>query len=203
MKTRLAQDFPTAAIVDLYRCLLNDTVELAKSLDGVDVAIMCPASDVNDLLLQIGDGVRIVAQTGEGLAAGLVSVFARFSSANRCRTIALNSDSPHLAVSVLKDAFEALACSDLVVGPTHDGGYYLVGATASHPGLFASSGMSTENALQELLTRAQAQGLSVQFTPAFYDIDVPADLDRLAADLHGAPARAPRTASWIAEWKLK
>jgi rSAM/selenodomain-associated transferase 1 len=203
VKTRLAQNLPTAAVLDLYCCLLEDTLALAKSLDGVEIAIMCPACDVDDLSRTAGDGVRVVAQAGEGLGAGLVSVFAHFPTADRRRTIALNSDSPHLPVSVLQTAFDALTSCDLVVGPTYDGGYYLVGATASYPGLFTGSGMGTANALEELLARARALRLSVRFTDPFYDIDVAADLSRLTDDLRLAPERAPRTAAWLVQWEGK
>ena len=60
--------------------------------------------------------------------------------------------------------------------------------------------MGTTNALETLLARAQMLGLSVHSTDEFYDIDVPADLSRLAADLQFAPESAPRTAGWLAEW---
>jgi rSAM/selenodomain-associated transferase 1 len=200
VKSRLTQNLPSPAVVELYRCLLDDTVALAQSLQGVDVAIMCPTSDVEDLSRMVGDGVRVVAQMGAGLAAGLTSVFAHFATAQR-RIVALNSDSPHLPSAVLLTAFDTLASYDLVVGPTHDGGYYLVGATASYPGLFESVGMGTTNALETLLVRANARRLLVGFTNPFYDIDVEADLRRLAAELQLAPRRAPRTAAWLAEWR--
>jgi rSAM/selenodomain-associated transferase 1 len=202
VKTRLAQTLPPLAVVDLYRCFLEDTLALAKSLDGLGVAIVCPACDVDELALVTGDGIDVVAQTGEGLADALTSVFARFATVDRRRIIAFNSDSPHLARTVLQSAFDALASCDLVIGPTDDGGYYLVGATGSYPGLFASSGMGTASAFEELLTRARAMGLSVGFTETFYDIDVPADLSRLSAELEMAADRAPRTAAWLKNWKL-
>jgi len=201
VKTRLAQNLPPAAVRDLYHCFLDDTMALARSLEGVSVAVMCPAADVEDLSRALGDGVPAVAQTGEGLAAGLTSVFAYFATAQRPRVLALNSDSPHLPASVLLAAFDGLGTRDVVVGPTHDGGYYLVGATASHPGLFAGGEMGTTGALEALLARARALGLSVGFTDPFYDIDVADDLSRLAAELQLAPARAPRTAAWLVEWK--
>jgi hypothetical protein len=93
-----------------------------------------------------------------------------------------------------------LEACDLVVGPTHDGGYYLVGARASHPGLFTSDGMGTGNALETLLTRARALGLSAHLTDRFYDIDVAADLSQLANELQRIPGKAPRTAKWLSEW---
>ena len=200
VKTRLAQSIPPNAVTALYRCLLDDTMALARSLDAVEVAMMCPAADVDDLSRLAGDAVRVVPQTGTGLAAGLTSVFAHFGAAGHQRIIAFNSDSPHLPASVLESAFEALATRDVVVGPTHDGGYYLVGASATHPGLFNGEGMGTSNALETLLHRAQALGLSVSFADTFYDVDVASDLIRLDAELRLAPARAPRTAAWLAEW---
>ncbi len=201
VKTRLAQSLPLAAVVELYRCLLDDTMALARSLGDVDVAIMCPASDVEDLSRAVGDSIPIVAQSGDGLAAGLTSVFAHFTAAGHRRVVAFNSDSPHLPASVLKSAFRALAQSDVVVGPTHDGGYYLVGATASHPGLFSGDGLGTTNAYEGLLGRVRALGLSVNLTDPFYDIDVADDLSRLARELQRAPERAPRTAQWFMEWR--
>jgi uncharacterized protein len=200
VKTRLAACLPSTAITGLYRCLLEDTVALAKSLDGVETAVMSPAGDAGELARMLGNGAQVVAQTGEGLGAGLTSVFAHFASAGGRRIIAFNSDSPHLPASALRRAFDALRSCDLVVGPTHDGGYYLVGGTASHPALFAGSAMGTTTALQALLERAAVLGLSVRSLDPFYDIDVPADLSRLADELRLAPERAPRTAKWLAEW---
>ncbi len=205
VKTRLTPTLSPAAVTAFYCCLLDDTLALARSLGDVEVAIMCPDSDVNDLARLAfprlaGKEASVVAQKGEGLAAGLTSVFAHFAEGHQRRTIAFNSDSPHLPRSVLEDAFETLAAHDVVVGPTHDGGYYLVGAKASHPTLFARDGLGTSSALERLLSRARALELSVGFADSFYDIDVADDLTRLAAELRLAPARAPRTAAWLREW---
>jgi len=200
VKTRLALGLSPAAVTAFYCCLLDDTLALARSLGDVEVAIMCPGSDVNELAQLAGHEASIVAQTGEGLAAGLTSVFVHFAEDQLRRTIAFNSDSPHLPRSVLEDAFEALAAHDVVVGPTHDGGYYLVGAKASYPALFARDGMGTSSALERLLSRARALELSVGSADPFYDIDVADDLTRLAAELRLDPARAPRTAAWLKEW---
>jgi uncharacterized protein len=200
VKTRLAESLSPQAVTELYRCLLNDTIDLAQTLEHVEIAIMCPSSDVDDLSRAVAKTMRIVPQTGQGLAAGLASVFNHFATSGQQRVIAFNSDSPHLPPSVLETAFDVLEARDLVVGPTHDGGYYLVGAKASHSDLFASDGMGTANALEALLTRARALGLSVHLADPFYDIDVEGDLTRLATELRHAPARAPRTAAWLAEW---
>jgi rSAM/selenodomain-associated transferase 1 len=199
VKTRLAECLPPDAVLDFYRCLLADTLELAKSVQGVELAIMCPSSDLDELLRITGDGVRVVEQTGIGLAAGLNSVFAHFTAGCSRRVVAFNSDSPHLPASSLHSAFEVLQSSDIVIGPTHDGGYYLVGAKSSHPTLFDGDGMGTRSALDTLLARTTALGLSTGFTEPFYDIDLADDLIRLAQELRLAPEKAPRTAAWVAD----
>ena len=197
VKTRLASHLSSNAVTDFYRCLLQDTLALARSLRNMHVAIMCPDSDVSELAQLAGPETTVVAQKGKGLAAGLISVFSHFAQPHSRRIIAFNSDSPHLPPAVLDDAFEILSAHDLVVGPTHDGGYYLVGAKASHPGLFASDGMGTSSALEGLLSRARTLDLSLGFAAPFYDIDVADDLARMSEELRLAPARAPRTAQWL------
>jgi uncharacterized protein len=199
VKTRLTENLPLEAVTELYRCLLSDTIALAQTLNHVEIAIICPGADVEDLSRSVAKTVPIVAQAGQGLAAGLASVFKYFATPSRQKVIAFNSDTPHLPASVLQSAFDLLEICDLVVGPTYDGGYYLVGARASHPGLFSNTGMGTATALEALLTRARELGLSVQLTDPFYDIDVAADLSQLADELQRAPARAPRTAKWLAD----
>jgi rSAM/selenodomain-associated transferase 1 len=201
VKTRLSQSLPSPAVTALYRCLLEDTVALAKSLTSVEVAVMCPESDKEELAALLCNTVQIVAQKGDGLAAGLTSVFRHFTAAGRQHVVAFNSDSPHLAPSVLHSAFEILATHDVVVGPTHDGGYYLVGAKVAHPSLFDGDGMGTRSAFDRLLTRTKLLELSTGFTEPFYDIDVADDLIQLARELRLAPAKAPRTAAWFSEWE--
>jgi hypothetical protein len=200
VKTRLAKSLPVQAVTELYKCLLNDTIALAKTLDHIEIAIMCPASDLEDLSLAVAKTVPVVPQTGSGLAAALNSVFTQFAATGRPGVIAFNSDSPHLPASVLKSAFDALEACDLVVGPTHDGGYYLVGARASYPSLFSNDGMGTASALEALLQNASNLQLSVRVLDPFYDIDESADLSQLAEELQRIPGKAPRTAKWLSDW---
>jgi uncharacterized protein len=202
VKTRLMERLPSPAVTALYRCLLEDTLALAKSLTGVEVAVMCPEPDQDELAQLIGNAVPVVAQKGEGLAAGLTSVFRHFTAVGVQHVVAFNSDSPHLAPAVLRGAFEILATHDVVVGPTDDGGYYLVGAKATYPSLFEGDGMGTKSALDRLLARTKELRLSTGFTEAFYDIDVPGDLILLGRELRLAPEKAPRTAEWLKEWEL-
>src|SRR5215467_10220618 len=167
VKTRLTQRLPLPVVTALYCCLLQDTVALAQSLRGVEVALMCPDPDVDELARLLGNAAQIVAQKGEGLAAGLTSVFAHFARSERHHVIAFNSDSPHLPAAILESAFQTLTTRDVVIGPTHDGGYYLVGANAAYPTLFENDGMGTRRALDRLLARTRLLELSTGLTESF------------------------------------
>src|ERR1700748_1442651 len=106
VKTRLTPSLPVAAVTAFYRCLLEDTLALARSLPGVQLAIMCPETDVDELAHLARPGVQVVAQSGTGLAAGLTSVFAKFTAAGHRPIVAFNSDSPHLPADILESAFK-------------------------------------------------------------------------------------------------
>jgi len=200
VKTRLTGEYAPGEVVQLSECMLRDTVALVQALAGVHVAVMCPAEDLADIADSVPDGVQVVGQRGSGLAAALHSAFERFVPEFH-RVVAVDSDSPHLPPAILQSAFEILETHEVVVGPTEDGGYYLVGASAAHPRLFDAAPLGTGNARDALLGNARALGLSVAFTEPWYDVDLPADLRRLADELRIEPARAPRTAALLASWR--
>jgi dihydroorotase-like cyclic amidohydrolase len=81
---------------------------------------------------------------------------------------------------------------DLVLGPTDDGGYYLIGLRAPCPALFEGMPWSTSAVLSRTLDRAQRLGLRVACLPAWFDVDTKADLERLAAELAVTPGLVPR-----------
>lgn len=198
VKTRLEPVLPPDALVALYRCLLEDTAALARDAGVPRIGVVCPRGDGNEFARWLR--IEVVEQEGEGLAAGLDSAFRRFLCDGCRRVIAFNGDTPHLPADTLAGAFVLLARHDLVVGPTEDGGYYLVGATGAHAGLFDARGLGTGSALRSLLARAAERGLAVALTQVWYDIDEGSDLARLAAELRRAPERAPRTAAWLTAW---
>ena len=186
----------------LYRCLIEDTLELARSLPDTRVAVVCPSGDVGELGAWLGPSVEIVAQQGHGLAAALDSTFRAFLADDVDRVVIFNGDSPHLPAAELERAFTLLDRCDLVVGPTTDGGFYLVGARVVHPDLFEASRLGTQTALEALLARASELGLRVELSAPWYDVDEPDDLTRLAQDLRSAPTSARQTGALLARWRL-
>ena len=198
VKTRLEPVVPADALVALYRCMIEDTVALARVAGVARIAVMCPRGDGGDVARWLD--IEVVEQEGDGLATGLDSVFRLFVGDGCPHVIAFNGDTPHLPPDTLAGAFRLLARHDLVVGPTEDGGYYLVGARGAHAGLFEPHGLGTGGALRSLLARAAERGLGVALTKAWYAVDEASDLARLAAELRRTPARAPRTATWLSTW---
>src|SRR5262249_24815796 len=73
VKTRLGGALAPEAIVALYRCLIEDTLDLARSLPGTRVAVVCPATDIDELREWFDPHMEVVAQEGHGLAAALDS----------------------------------------------------------------------------------------------------------------------------------
>lgn len=199
VKTRLNGALPPDIIVRLYRCLLHDTVTLGRSLSNVHLAVVCPEDDATALTRWLGSDVPVVAQSGRGLADALSSTFRIFLERGFRRVIAFNSDSPHLPPHLLEQAFTLLDTSDIVVGPTEDGGYYLVGSKSHQPTLFEQAHLGTDTALGALVTQAHSLKLAVAFSERWYDVDQAHDLQRLARELAAAPASAPRTAALLRE----
>lgn len=198
VKTRLAPDLAPDQIVTLYRCMVEDTLATARTSRADEVAIVCPAGDAGELHAWLGD-LRIEEQQGSGLATGLADAFARFDALGFDDVVALNSDTPHLPADALNEALGLLRRHTMVVGPTTDGGYYLVGGSRLRAELFDPAAIGTGTARDALLARAMASGLSIGFSASCYDIDTAADLARLRIELEAAPSRAPRTAAWLAE----
>jgi len=100
------------------------------------------------------------------------------------RMVLIASDSPHLPVSYVTDAFDVLAERDLVFGPVEDGGYYLIGArTPRMTEVLDGMRMSTGDVLERLIERAATLGLSVGLVPSTFDIDEADDLHRLMGEI--------------------
>jgi hypothetical protein len=122
--------------------------------------------------------------------------------------VVLNSDSPTLPTAFLVETAEVLARPGdrAVLGPSTDGGYYLLGLKHAHARMFEDITWSTERVAQQTLARAREIGLDVHVLPTWYDVDDVAALKRLEAELRDAdprprrePAQRPRFAAHTAK----
>ena len=131
-------------------------------------------------MLQRGDafGERLLYAATDILAIGYGAV------------CLIDSDSPTVPQQAFTAAVEALAKPGdrIVLGPSHDGGYYLIGMKSPHPAPFQRITWSTGTVFQETLDRCREAGLQVITLPTWYDVDDAATLDLLKSELlHGQP----------------
>jgi rSAM/selenodomain-associated transferase 1 len=193
-KTRLLPSLTADAAAAVYRGFLLDTLQLAHSLGWERISLVHPRGDA-PLLRGLAPGVQLLEQPRDGLGQALRYAF-ECHFGDGCDTVTLiGSDNPTLPVELVQDAHDALARGhDLAIGPSHDGGYYLIGMRQPHLGVFDRIDWSTSRVYAQTMERAATLGLRVHTVQQWYDVDEPEDLDRLQRELEGAPPDlAPHT----------
>ena len=115
----------------------------------------------------------------------------------------IDSDSPTVPAENFKQAVELLSTSEdcVVLGPSDDGGYYLIGMKKPHRHLFEQIDWSTERVLNQTMQRATEIGSEVKLLPTGYDVDDDASLRRLCNELlgkQGDDSVAPSTRKFLA-----
>ena len=200
-KTRLIPLLGATGAALLYQNMLLDTIELAvQALDGHGaVSVVCPAPSHRDALRQlVPDLVQVIVQEQDGLMNGLDYALTHYTRQGYDQVILLDGDSPTLPVSHLRSAFYALSATTLVLGPTLDGGYYLIGACKPQPALFRWEQLNGATLCNDTQKRAEAGGGCVTLLPRWYDIDTGEDVDRLVGALRTGTGGAPRTRRFLA-----
>jgi rSAM/selenodomain-associated transferase 1 len=199
-KTRLAGDVPEDRLHDLRVAMLADTLAVVRGLADCDpVIFFTPSNAAPEVAALAGPKMTAVAQGDGDLGARMHAaiehlLIGRGSSA----AILVGTDIPLLTTADLSDARDAMFGSDVVIGPANDGGYYLIGMKHVQRDLFRGMSWGSGIVLDESLRTAERLGLRVQILRALYDVDTPADLRRLSADLDRAPADvAPNLRRWI------
>jgi hypothetical protein len=198
-KTRLSPLLTPALAAQLYECFLEDTIALVAGVPNWDAFVAYTPINSAPYFKRIAPNLGRIPQVGEGLGQRLVSVF-RETLAKGYRSVsAINSDGPTLPQDYLKRALAEIdqGDTDLVFGPSQDGGYYLVAGKKMHPELFLDVEMSTPTVLADTLAIARRLQLKVQLLPEWYDVDTPDDLDRLQQELQNNPAKAPFTRAFL------
>ncbi len=191
-KTRLAPPLTFEEAASLAGAFLLDTVALGLSLSWDSVVVMHPREDGALLRPMLPRGVQVCQQRQAGLGAALREAFERCFKQGHQRVVLIDSDSPTLPLSILRDACAGLEEHDLAIGPSADGGYYLLGMREPRLQLFDGIAWSTSSVYAQTLERAA--GLKVLSLDEWYDVDTAEDLARLEADLAHQPATtAPNT----------
>ena len=199
-KTRLTPPLTAKQAAALYHAFLLDTLDLMRQAPGVQPVIAYTPPEAERFFRgSAPPGFQLTPQAGAGLGERLERVLRLHLESQYDQAVVIGSDSPTLPPDYVTRAFEALDDPriDVVLGPSEDGGYYLVGLKAPCAALFRGVAMSTPTVLTETLARAGGRGLCVALLPKWYDVDTPDDLARLRQELARGPTLVARhTRCW-------
>lgn len=194
VKTRLCPPLSPDEAAELSRCFLLDKAAQVREVAGAEPAVAYAPESAAAVFEALAPGFTLLPQRGGDLTARLLSVLDRLFAEGFHAAIMIDSDTPTLPTGLLERAVTLLASGehDLVLGPSEDGGYYLIGLRRLHRELFEGIPWSTPAVLEETLRRARALGLSTLRLPPWHDVDTEADLARLTADLAACANGGPR-----------
>jgi rSAM/selenodomain-associated transferase 1 len=200
-KTRLCPPLTPIQAANLYDCFLRDTLDTMRKIPGVQRVIGFLPEDAQGYFNQLAPDMGLVCQRGAALGERLDHLLTDALAGGSQRAVVMDSDSPTLPAAYISQAFEQLANADVVLGPTQDGGYYLIGLKQPQSHLLRQVQMSTPNVLSDTLALAESTGLDVSLLPAWYDVDTIADLHQLDQEIAGMSVNgnAPATRRWLAE----
>ena len=210
VKTRLIPTLSPEQAAALYTAFLTDWCEALAKLSDVDLVIAhTPANAQSDLQALIGDDAIYIPQVGIDLGERLISATQWAAEHGYTKILLVGSDSPTLPVSYISEALTLLNSRDTVIGPSTDGGYYLIGFSAAAltttvPRVFEGIAWSTAEVFQQTVGRIHSAEATLGLLPPWYDIDTAEDLAFLRAHiaamrLAGDTVQAVRTESVLTE----
>ncbi|WP_254061884.1 TIGR04282 family arsenosugar biosynthesis glycosyltransferase [Granulicella sp. L60] len=191
VKTRLAPPLSLEEAAAINICFLRDTTENLAAVcggDGAAAAGVISYTPVGDEALfdnLLPAGFVLVPQRGDGFGERLLGTVEDLLACGYGSVCLIDSDSPTVPAAAFEQAVEELRRPEdrVVIGPSDDGGYYLIGVKRAHRELFADITWSTTSVYAETMAAASAAGIEVVELPLWYDVDDGATLDVLTAEL--------------------
>jgi rSAM/selenodomain-associated transferase 1 len=182
-KTRLIPALGAEGAASLQQRLAERLFRLAPALlarEGIATMVLISGGEDKAVNLWL-DELHWQRQVEGDLGRRMATAFARAFQAGMGRVVLVGTDIPDIDLAILAEAFAALRRGGAVIGPSHDGGYYLLGlsatlASALLPTLFTGIAWSTAQVYDQTLARLRAAGCPVVGLPRLADIDLPADL---------------------------
>ncbi len=191
VKTRLGAEIGDAYAAALARAFLKDTWALVSSLKWAR-AILATTEDTANAFGLSGE-VNLWLQGDGDLGRRLEHIIQRGLAEADC-VIAVGADSPGLPERLLVEAHERLAKTDAVLGPSDDGGFYLIALKRCPSGLFSDLPWSTSTTFAATRERLKERGMSVCVLDAWFDVDRTEDLERLRSMIGRGELQANETA---------
>jgi rSAM/selenodomain-associated transferase 1 len=191
VKTRLAVGIGADAAARLHRLFLEVLLGRLERIGHSRVLAYSPAERKAEFERIAGPNWSVQPQHTGDLGARIQCYF-EAALVNGCRRVVLlGSDSPTVPMEYVDRAFELLKEYSLVLGPSADGGYYLVGIRDTVPPIFGQITWGTDQVWPQTMARLEALGCSFGKLPAWYDVDTLTDLRRLEGDLQNQGRHLP------------
>jgi rSAM/selenodomain-associated transferase 1 len=180
VKTRLVPPLTPEEAARVARASLEDTARFIVPEVPVPWTLFLDGeADVPTRRLAAETGLSILPQEGPELGERLKAAFRVLRSRGARRVLAIGSDSPTLDPTRIREGIESLAVCDLTLGPSEDGGYYLIGTSGIHESIFDGIPWGSASAAAATLERARASNLEVRLLAPWYDLDDAASLRRV------------------------
>lgn len=194
VKTRLCPPLRAPEAAELARCFLLDAVERVHMVAGSRPIMAYTPIEAEAQFEEAAPGFALIPQRGGDLGARQLHLIEEVLALGLQAALVIGTDSPTLPRECLDEAVSLVMAPDVdvVLGPTEDGGYYLIGLRAPHAALFEHIPWSTSAVLGRMLERAHQLGLRVACLPTWFDVDTGADLERLRIELEATPGTTPR-----------
>ena len=211
MKTRLTPPLTPEEAAALNICFLRDTTTAISSAivkgGALGIAVYTPRGEEGAYAGILPAEFQLVPQRGEAFGERLVFALEDIFRLGFGSVCLIDSDSPTVPQRAFAEAVTILAQSDdaVVLGPSEDGGYYLIGLNKLHRLLFEDIAWSTAAVLEQTLGQARKRNLPVHLLPTWYDVDDRGTLQRLCQEFfvsnkNGAPGYpAPATRGYLEE----
>lgn len=189
VKTRLQPPLNAEEAAALNVCFLRDTAEniatVAKEGSAQGLVCYTPVGDEAAFDGLLPEGFALIAQRGDGFGERLLCAAVDILSCGFGAVCLIDSDSPTLPPGALRAAVSALAKpgEQIVVGPSEDGGYYLIGMKGAEPQVFERIRWSTEHVYAETVERVHGAEMELVELPKWYDVDDASTLAVLEREL--------------------
>lgn len=182
VKTRLAATVGQEVALAIYFQLLKKTHRETSKLSVDKVVYYSQKIDRNDLW--DGKEFRKEVQSGADLGQRMKQAFAQAFTEGYQRVCIIGSDCMDISQRVIEEAFAALSTHDMVIGPSEDGGYYLLGMTQLNPEVFEHKQWSTDQVFKDTIEDIKQLGLSRFELPILNDVDTEEDLQNWSGTLY-------------------
>lgn len=211
VKTRLVPYLSPERAASLYQAFLIDWCNVLSGLSAVDLVIAyTPPESLCAFQTLIGEGAIYIPQVDGDLGARLNASAQWAWVQNYGKFLFVGSDSPTLPIQYVEHALVLLESRDVVIGPSVDGGYYLIGfskggASLAIPAIFEGIRWSTNVVFRQTLEKVQSLNAQLGLLPPWYDVDTHVELQLLrdhlfAMRLAGEKVPAPETEEKLKRW---